>query len=254
MGACSSTTEDDMEYLIENNVEYSKHIANWSLKNNVRFIYASSGATYGNGENGFDDDESLISKLQPLNKYGLSKQIFDLWVLEKNLADKVAGLKYFNVFGPNENHKEDMRSMVNKAFHQIKNTGKIKLFKSMNPMYKDGEQKRDFIYVKDAVEMTIFFDVINEKGSKQNGIYNIGCGKCRTWLDVANAIFKTLGKEPDIEFIDMPENIMNQYQYFSEAKIDRIRSAGYTNKITGLEESIDEYLKNYLIPDKYLSV
>src|SRR5205085_2599612 len=210
MGACSSTTEDDMEYLIENNVEYSKHLANWCMNKNVRFIYASSGATYGNGEYGFDDDASVIPKLQPLNKYGLSKQIFDQWIIEKNLYDKVVGLKYFNVFGPNENHKDNMKSMVNKSYNQIVSTGKLKLFRSLNPKYKDGEQKRDFIYVKDAVEMTLFFDVMNEKGGTQNGIYNIGCGKARTWLDVANAIFKTLGKETQIEFIDIPENIMNQ--------------------------------------------
>ena len=254
MGACSSTTEDDMEYLIENNVEYSKHLANWCVKNNVRFIYASSGATYGNGESGFDDDIALIPKLQPLNKYGLSKQIFDKWVIENNFHEKMVGLKYFNVFGPNENHKNDMKSMINKSYHQIVNTGKLKLFKSLNPKYKDGEQKRDFIYVKDAVEMTIFFDAGNEKGREQNGIYNIGCGKAHTWLEVANAIFKTLGKEPQIEFIDMPENIMNQYQYFSEAKIDKIRKAGYDKNITELEKSIEEYIKNYLEPDKYLSV
>jgi len=254
LGACSSTTEDDMEYLIENNVEYSKHLANWCIKNDTRFIYASSGATYGNGELGFDDEIELISKLCPLNKYGLSKHIFDQWILEKNLIDKVVGLKYFNVFGPNENHKDDMKSMVNKAYNQIKNTGKLKLFSSLNPKYKDGEQKRDFIYVKDAVEMTIFFDNTNEKARAQNGIYNIGCGKAHTWLEVANSIFNSLGKEPDIEFIDMPENIMNQYQYFSEAKIGKLRKAGYTDDTMSLENAINDYVQNYLIPDKYLSV
>ena len=254
MGACSSTTEDDMEYLIENNVEYSKHLANWCIKNDTRFIYASSGATYGNGENGFDDDHEVISKLQPLNKYGLSKQIFDLWVLENQLQDKVVGLKYFNVFGPNENHKDDMKSMINKSYRQVKNTGKLKLFRSLNPKYKDGEQKRDFIYVKDAVEMTIFFDVINEKGRAQNGIYNIGTGTSHTWLEAADSVFKSLGREQSIEFINMPENIVNQYQYFSEAKIDKLRAAGYENKINSLDDSIKDYIVNYLEPDKYLSV
>ncbi len=251
MGACSSTTENDMEFLIENNVEYSKHLANWCLKNNTRFIYASSGATYGSGELGFDDAHSLIPKLQPLNKYGLSKQMFDLWVLENKYDDKIVGLKYFNVFGPNENHKGDMRSMVNKAFHQIKDTGKISLFKSYKREYNDGEQQRDFIYVKDAVEMTIFFDG-NEKGRTQNGIYNIGCGKACTWLDAASSVFKAMDKPPDIEFIDMPDNIKHQYQYFSEAKIDKLRNAGYKNDITPLEDAVNDYISNYLILDKYL--
>jgi ADP-L-glycero-D-manno-heptose 6-epimerase len=252
MGACTSTTETDMDYLTKNNYEYSKTLGLWCIKNNVRYIYASSAATYGDGEMGFDDDEKLIPELKPLNKYGLSKQMFDMWVLENNLQNKFAGLKYFNVFGPNENHKGDMRSMVNKAYTQIKDTGKLKLFKSLKKEYKDGEQKRDFVYVKDAVEMTIFFDSTNETGKSKNGIFNIGSGRASTWVELANAIFKAMGKEPVIEFVDMPDNIKNQYQYFSEANLNKLHSAGYSKKITSLEESVRDYAVNYLARDEYL--
>jgi ADP-L-glycero-D-manno-heptose 6-epimerase len=252
MGACSSTTEDNMDYLMVNNVEYSKHLANWCLSNNTKYIYASSGATYGSGELGFDDDITLIPKLKPLNKYGLSKQLFDMWVIEKGYDKKFVGLKYFNVFGPNENHKGDMRSMVNKAFGQIQETGKLKLFRSLLPEYKDGEQKRDFIYIKDAVEMTLFFDPFNEAGKNEVGIYNIGSDTASTWLEAASAVFKALGKEPNIEFIDMPENIRNQYQYYSKAKMDKLRSKGYRKKCMTLEDSISEYVKEYLLQGKSL--
>ncbi|MEO8513601.1 MAG: ADP-glyceromanno-heptose 6-epimerase, partial [Ignavibacteria bacterium] len=225
MGACSSTTEGDMDYLIENNVEYSKSLGQWCIKNNAKYIYASSAATYGDGSTGFDDDIETIPGLKPLNKYGLSKQMFDMWVIENKLHNKFVGLKYFNVFGPNENHKADMRSMVNKAYTQISETGKLKLFRSLKPEYKDGEQMRDFIYVKDAVEMTLFFDPFNEAGKNETGIYNIGSGTAATWLDAANAVFKALGKEPKIEFIDIPDNIREQYQYFSKANIAKLRNA-----------------------------
>lgn len=254
MGACSSTTEDDMEFLKENNVEYSKYLAKWCLKNNAKYIYASSGATYGNGELGFNDDIELIPKLKPLNKYGLSKQMFDLWVIENNYHNKFVGLKYFNVFGPNENHKGEMRSMINKAFSQISKTGALKLFKSLNPDYKDGEQKRDFIYIKDAVDMTFFFDPSEGAGKNSTGIYNIGSGTASTWLDAAGAVFKAMGKNPNTEFIDMPDNIKNQYQYFSKADLSKLRNAGFENECMKLEDSIIDYIKNYLIPDKYLSI
>jgi ADP-L-glycero-D-manno-heptose 6-epimerase len=224
------------------------------LKNDIRFIYASSAATYGDGSMGFDDDISLIPKLKPLNKYGLSKQMFDLWVLEKKLEDKVVGLKYFNVFGPNENHKGDMRSMVNKTFSQVVKTGELRLFKSYKPDYADGEQKRDFIYVKDAVEMTIFFDMINPIGKNQNGIYNIGSGSASTWNQLARAIFKALGKEPNIIYVEMPDNIKNQYQYFTEANIKKLRGAGYGKEMMSLDDSVGDYIVNYLSKDKYLSL
>lgn len=253
MGACTSTTETDMEYLKRNNFEYSKQLAEWSLKNNVRFIYASSGATYGDGSLGFDDDHSIIPELKPLNKYGLSKQMFDEWVIENNLADKFVGLKYFNVFGPNEYHKGEMRSMVCKAYHQIRETGKMKLFKSYNHDYKDGEQKRDFIYVKDAVGMTVFFDLSNTIGAAKSGIFNIGSGNAYTWNRLANAIFRAMDLEPHIEYVGMPENIKEQYQYYSRADITKLRNAGYTEKITPLEDAVKDYIENYLSKNKFLT-
>ena len=252
MGACSSTTEEDMEFLKKNNFEFSKTLALWCIENNVRYIYASSAATYGDGSNGFDDDEKLIPTLKPLNKYGLSKQMFDMWVLENNLQSKFVGLKYFNVFGPNENHKGDMRSMVNKQYKNAVASGKIKLFKSELPEYKDGEQKRDFVYIRDAVEMTVFFDISNPVGSTKNGIFNIGSGVASTWNQLANAIFKALGREPVIEYIDMPDNLKNQYQYYSKANLAKIRNAGYNETITGLDDSVKEYVQEYLMKDAYL--
>jgi ADP-L-glycero-D-manno-heptose 6-epimerase len=252
MGACSSTTEGNMEYLKENNVEYSKSLAKWCLAGGVRYVYASSAATYGAGELGFDDDIAMMPKLKPINKYGQSKQLFDMWVLENKLDKEIVGLKYFNVFGPNENHKGDMRSMINKTYGQILKTGKLQLFKSLKTEYKDGEQKRDFIYVKDAVDMTLFFDKTLGQGSAQNGIFNVGSGKASTWLELAGAIFSALGKEPNIEFIDMPDSIKNQYQYFTQANISKIRKAGYDSKIMELKDSVRDYVVNYLVPDKYL--
>jgi ADP-L-glycero-D-manno-heptose 6-epimerase len=242
-----------MDFLKKNNFEYSKTLGEWCLKNNIRYIYASSGATYGDGSKGFDDDYNLIPKLEPLNKYGLSKQMFDLWVLDNNLQNKFVGLKYFNVFGPNENHKGDMRSMVNKSYVQIKETGIMKLFKSGRKEFKDGEQKRDFVYVKDAVEMTIFFDPSNPVGRDKTGIFNVGSGKASTWNRLANAIFTAMGLEPNIVYVDMPDNLKNQYQYFTEANIKKIRIAGYNNEMTSLEDAVRDYVVNYLSKDKYLS-
>ncbi|MCC6864722.1 MAG: ADP-glyceromanno-heptose 6-epimerase [Ignavibacteria bacterium] len=254
MGACSSTTETNMDFLNENNVEYSKSLGKWCLNYNVKYIYASSAATYGDGSNGFDDDYIIIPKLKPLNKYGLSKQLFDMWVLENKLENKFVGLKYFNVFGPNENHKGDMRSMVNKAYTQINETGKLKLFRSLKPEYKDGEQLRDFIYIKDAVEMTVFFDSDLGKGKDKSGIYNIGSGTASTWLDAARAVFNALGKEINIEWIDIPENIRNQYQYYSKANINKLRSAGFDDPIMNLDVAINDYIKNYLMKGYYLTL
>lgn len=253
MGACTSTTETDMDYLIKNNFEYSKILGEWCVRNNVRYIYASSAATYGAGELGFDDDEKMIPSLKPLNKYGLSKQMFDIWVLENNLQNKFVGLKYFNVYGPNENHKADMRSMVNKAYSQIEKTGKLKLFKSDKKEYKDGEQKRDFVYVKDAVEMTIFFDPSNRNGKSKTGIFNIGSGRASSWNELAGAIFKAMGKEINIEYVDMPDSLKNQYQYYSKANLDKIRQAGYVSDVTSIEDSVRDYVVNYLAQDKYLT-
>ncbi len=243
LGARSSTTERDVDFLMENNYEYTKILAKWCIGNNVRFIYASSAATYGDGSLGFSDDHSIIPNLRPLNAYGFSKQIFDLWALKNKVLDKIVGLKYFNVFGPREWHKGDMRSMVLKAFEQIKKDKKIRLFKSYNPNYKDGEQLRDFIYIKDAVEMTIFF---LEK-PHINGIFNAGTGIPRSWNDLANAVFSALNMKPNIEYIEMPEELRGKYQYFTNAEIDKIRKAGYTAPTMSLEESVRDYVLNYLI-------
>ena len=243
MGACSSTTETNASFLIENNYKYTQVLAKWCVKNGKKFVYASSAATYGDGSFGFDDSNEGIEKLKPLNKYAFSKQLFDLWALREGCLDKMAGMKYFNVYGPNEYHKDDMRSVVHKAFGQIKETGKLKLFKSHNKDYKDGGQLRDFIYVKDAVDMTLF---AYEKGIK--GIYNVGTGKARSFADLGTAVFKAMGKPVNIEYMDMPETIRDKYQYFTEAKTDKIKKAGFTAKIHTLEEGVADYVKNYLIP------
>lgn len=245
LGARSSTTEKDVDFLMINNYEYTKELAKWSLRNNVRFIYASSAATYGDGSNGFSDEHSLLPTLKPLNAYGYSKHIFDLWALKNGILDKIVGLKYFNVYGPQEWHKGEMRSMVLKAYEQIKKDGKIRLFKSYHPDYKDGEQLRDFIYVKDAVEMTLFFI---EK-PEINGIFNIGTGIPRSWKDLANAVFKSLGMKPQIEYIDMPEEIKGKYQYFTKADMRKMIKAGYDKPTISLEEAIKDYVLNYL--EKY---
>jgi ADP-L-glycero-D-manno-heptose 6-epimerase len=248
MGANSSTTEKDADHLLNNNFEYTKKLAAYSIDNNIRFIYASSAATYGDGNLGFDDEDNMSLKLRPLNMYGYSKNLFDIWALKKNILGKIVGIKYFNVFGPNEYHKGDMRSVVHKAFEQISYTGKVKLFKSRNKSYKDGEQKRDFIYIKDAVDMTLFF--MDHKN--KNGLYNVGSGKARTWNDLVTALFKALGKPVNIEYIDLPEHLADKYQYFTEATLDKIKKAGYTQTISSLEDGVTDYVKNYLISNKYL--
>jgi ADP-L-glycero-D-manno-heptose 6-epimerase len=248
MGANSSTTEKDADHLLINNFEYTKKLAVHSIDNNIRFIYASSAATYGDGILGFNDDDNICLKLRPLNMYGYSKNLFDNWALKKNILDKIAGIKYFNVFGPNEYHKGDMRSVVHKAFEQIRDSGKVKLFKSRNKNYKDGEQKRDFIYIKDAVDMTLFF--MDHKN--KNGLYNVGSGKARTWNDLVTALFIALGKSVNIEYIDLPDHLADKYQYFTQANMDKIKKAGYTQNISSLEDGITDYVKNYLVPNKYL--
>jgi len=250
MGANSSTTEKDADHLLRNNYEYTKKLAQFSLFKNVRFIYASSAATYGDGSLGFDDSESVSQFLRPLNMYGYSKNLFDVWAVKQGMMDKIAGIKYFNVYGPNEYHKGDMRSVVHKAFEQIKNTGKVKLFKSRNSGYKDGEQMRDFVYVKDAVDMTLFF--LDKKN--RNGLFNVGSGKARTWNDLVTAIFTAMEKPVNIEYIELPEHLAEKYQYFTEAKLEKIKKAGYSNSITSLEEGVTDYVKNYLLKDKYFGL
>ena len=248
MGANSSTTEKDADNLIKNNYEYTKSLAQFALANKVRFIYASSGATYGDGSRGFDDDENSVSNLHPLNMYGYSKQLFDLWAIKQNLINSIVGLKYFNVYGPNEYHKGDMRSVVHKAFEQLTSEGFVRLFKSKNPVYKDGEQMRDFIYIKDAVDMTLWFLQNKDK----NGLYNIGSGKARTWNDLVTALFNAVDKSVNIKYIEMPKHLELKYQYFTEAKVDKIRDAGYTKPLMSLEEGVADYVKNYLLKERYL--
>ncbi|MFH1370104.1 MAG: ADP-glyceromanno-heptose 6-epimerase [Planctomycetota bacterium] len=250
LGACSSTTETDVSFLMENNYEYTKQLAQWAADENIRFIYTSSAATYGDGSQGFSDDEAKLETLKPLNPYGYSKQIFDLWAKRNGLFKKIVGLKYFNVFGPNEYHKGEMRSFALKAFEQINATGKVRLFKSHRPDYKDGEQKRDFLYVKDAVDMTLFF----LDNPKTAGIYNLGAGTARTWNDLAKAVFAAMGRAPNIEYIDMPDSVRNQYQYFTEADISKLRTAGYKASITSLEDAVKDYVQNYLKKETYIGV
>jgi ADP-L-glycero-D-manno-heptose 6-epimerase len=247
-GACSSTTETDASYLIRNNFEYSKAITVFALDKKARFIYASSAATYGDGSKGFSDDEGHLEELEPLNMYGYSKQMFDLWALRQGLLKKIVGLKYFNVFGPNEYHKGEMRSFVIKGFEQIRQTGKVKLFKSHNPQYGDGRQMRDFLYIKDAVDMTLFFF----DNKKSNGIFNIGSGLARTWLDLAEALFAAMNLQPNIEFIDTPQEIRQKYQYFTQADITKLRKAGFDKQPMSLELAVKDYVQNYLIPGRYI--
>ncbi len=247
MGACSSTLETDSNYLIKNNFEYSKILARHAFKNNIPFIYASSGATYGGGEFGYEDSDENTCKLKPLNMYGFSKHLFDLWLLNNRLVSKATGIKFFNVFGPNEYHKGEMRSVVCKKFDDVKSGLPMKLFKSHRPDYKDGEQKRDFVYIKDAVEVMWFFF----KNPKKNGIFNLGTGVARSWNDLAKAMFSAVGREPKIEYYEMPENIRQKYQYFTEAKIEKLRAAGCDHKFRTLEDSVKDY-SGYLLNKSYI--
>ncbi|MBN2515809.1 MAG: ADP-glyceromanno-heptose 6-epimerase [Deltaproteobacteria bacterium] len=242
MGACSSTTERDCDYLMENNYRYSRRLAKWAVKKDIRFIYASSAATYGDGTLGFSDDDRVSETLRPINMYGYSKQVFDLWVLKNQFEKRFTGIKFYNVFGPNEYHKGDMRSVIHKSFGQIAETGKVRLFKSYRAEYADGEQKRDFVYVKDCVDIMWWFFQNHDVA----GIFNLGTGQARTWNDLVGAVFSAMGREPEIEYIDMPESIQPQYQYFTEAKMDKLRSAGNTIPFQSLEESVADYVVNYL--------
>jgi ADP-L-glycero-D-manno-heptose 6-epimerase len=248
LGACSSTTEKNATYLIQNNFEFTKDLAAWSLANKARFVYASSAATYGDGSAGMEDDESKLETLRPLNMYGYSKHLFDLHAKRAGFLNKIVGLKYFNVFGPNEDHKGDMRSVVHKSFGQVKSEGVIQLFKSYRKDYRDGEQQRDFLYVKDAVAMTLHLAATKKAG----GLFNIGSGSARTWIDLANAVFTALGRKPNIQFIEMPETIRDKYQYFTQANISRLGAAGYKAPVTSLEDAVADYVRNYLVPDKRL--
>lgn len=251
LGACSATTEKNAAYLADNNYGYTKELAAWSLSSGARFIYASSAATYGDGAQGMDDVGEEIEKLRPLNMYGYSKHLFDLHAQRVGWLPRIVGVKYFNVYGPNEDHKGDMRSLVNKAYQQILATGRVQLFKSHKPEFKDGEQMRDFLYVKDAIEMTIHF-AEHPEGQRSAGLFNLGSGEANTWLTLTNAIFAALGRPPQIDFIDMPEVLRGKYQYYTKADIAKLRGAGYDRAMTPLAEAVRDYVQGYLVPGKKL--
>lgn len=243
LGACSSTTEKNLEYLKENNLEYSKTLAEYCIPRGIRYIYASSAATYGDGDDGYDDDVSKLDNLKPLNPYGDSKHQMDLWAHKNGHLSKIVGLKFFNVYGPNEYYKGHMASVAWKAFNTIKDTGSFSLFKSHRPDYKDGEQKRDFVYVKDCCE--IMWWLI--QNPTVNGLFNIGSGRARSWNDLLAAVFTAMGKLIQISYIDMPADLQSQYQYFTEAPMAKLRAAGFIGKLHSLEEGIRDYVQNHLL-------
>lgn len=249
IGARTDTTEPNRDLLNDLNLFCTQAIWKTCTKYQIGLVYASSAATYGLGEFGYDDkDESIIPKLKPLNAYGDSKNDFDVWALQqKETPNKWIGFKFFNVYGPNEFHKARMASVIFHSFNQINAQGFVKLFRSHNPNYADGGQLRDFVYVKDVVEVLFFA----YKNTIKNGIYNLGSGKARTFLDLAKATFKASGKEEKIEFIDTPIDIRDKYQYFTEAKMDKLVEAGYTKPFTSLEEGVADYVKNYLVGENY---
>lgn len=248
MGACSSTTEKNMDFLMKNNVAYSQALFRFAATKNIPFIYASSAATYGAGELGYDDNEDQIGALKPLNPYGYSKQLVDEWILrQESKPDHWFGLKFFNVYGPNEYHKEDMRSLIHKAYEQINASGVVKLFKSHRPDFKDGEQLRDFIYVKDVVRAML--QLADPSYAEASGIYNLGTGKARSFYDLVAATFEAMGKKPNIEFIDMPDSIRHQYQYYTQANMSKFKTILPEFSFTSLEDGVFDYVKNYLMTE-----
>ncbi len=249
IGARTDTTEFNVDIFDELNLNYTKSLWQICSTHKIPFIYASSAATYGLGEFGYDDDETKINSLKPLNPYGDSKNDFDKWAItQTQTPPNWYGLKFFNVYGPNEYHKARMASVIFHSFHQINSTGKVKLFRSHNPKYTDGGQLRDFVYVKDVVDVLVF---LFEKSPK-NGIYNLGSGKARSFSDLAKATFNALGKTPNIEFIDTPIDIRDKYQYFTEANMNKLKAAGFKKEFTTLEEGVSDYVKNYLVTNSYL--
>ena len=243
LGACSTTTETDADYLADNNYAYSRELCTWCLGREARFIYASSAATYGDGSQGYSDADDVTPTLRPLNMYGYSKHMFDLWALQNGLLGQVVGLKYFNVYGPYEDHKGDMRSMVHKAYGQIRDSGEVALFRSHRPDYADGEQQRDFLWIDDAVGTTLWFydhpDV--------HGLYNCGTGRAETWNSLARATFAVLDREARIRYVDMPETIRATYQYFTQADMSKLQAAGCTAVPASLEEGVRSYVQSYLL-------
>jgi ADP-L-glycero-D-manno-heptose 6-epimerase len=250
MGACSATTEKDADYLMENNYRYTARMAAWrESRPRCRLVYASSAATYGDGARGYADDEAALTTLQPLNMYGYSKHLFDLLACRKGWLKDIVGLKYFNVFGPNEYHKGDMRSVINKAYPQVRDEGRMRLFQSHRPDYADGEQQRDFIYVKDATAMTLFFLEHPDIG----GIFNIGTGRTQTWNEVATALFQAAGRPLNIDYIPMPEQLRGKYQYYTCADLTKLQAAGWSQPCRSLEDAVDDYVRHYLALDAHLS-
>lgn len=251
LGACSATTERDATFLARNNFEYTKELAHWALRRGVRFVYASSAATYGDGAAGMadqDDSAEALTRLRPLNAYGYSKHLFDQYAARAGILRQIVGLKYFNVYGPNEAHKGDMRSLVHKAYGQIEQTGGVQLFKSHRPDYRDGEQQRDFLYVKDAIAMTLHLAMTPHA----HGLFNIGSGAAHTWLELTGALFAAMGRMPQVTFIDMPESIRAKYQYHTQADIAKLRAAGYSAPVTPLPEAVADYVRGYLGGDRRL--
>jgi ADP-L-glycero-D-manno-heptose 6-epimerase len=247
MGACSATTEQDASYLARNNYEFSKDLCHWALSRAAGFVYASSAATYGDGSAGMDDDAGSIERLRPLNMYGYSKLLFDRWARDRSLLAQSAGLRFFNVFGPNEDHKGDMRSVVHKACTQIRAEGRVQLFRSHHPDYRDGEQRRDFVYVKDVVDMTLH---VAERGA--TGLFNMGSGEAQTWLDLVRPIFPALQVPEQIDFVDMPAALRGTYQYHTQADVSRLRATGYSAPATPLAAAVTEYVAEYLVPGRHL--
>ncbi|MES2547996.1 MAG: ADP-glyceromanno-heptose 6-epimerase [Pseudomonadota bacterium] len=257
MGAISATTERDFNKLVEANIHYSQDLWGWCAEHQVPFFYASSAATYGDGANGYDD--ASIEKLRPLNGYGYSKHFFDQWALRQAAENAAqppawAGFKFFNVYGPNEYHKERMASVAFHTFNQVTSTGGMKLFKSNKADVADGMQMRDFVYVKDCADIIVHFfeQALVSKKPCPNGIYNIGTGKARSFNDLASAVMNSMHKAPQIEYIDMPEDLQGKYQYFTEASVAKLRAAGYSKAFTSLEDGVNDYVQNYLLSeDKY---
>ena len=247
-GACSCTTERDAEYLVHNNFEYTKELARYAVRRQIRMVYASSCATYGDGSCGYRDDDSRIEELRPLNMYGYSKQLFDLWAREHGLLPSLIGCKFSNVYGPNERHKGEMRSVVLRAFEQISACGRMKLVRSLRPEYRDGEQMRDFLYVKDAVEMVLFLF----RHPEAHGLYNIGSGRAETWNALTTAVFEAMDKPVDIEYIDMPEHLRDRYQYYTCTEMAKLFALGYDRPVTPLSDAVRDYVRNYLLTGKYL--
>ena len=248
LGACSATTEKNADYLMENNFRYTRRLAEWALAGQRRFVYASSAATYGNGEAGMDDGQEHLNAYRPLNMYGYSKHLFDLHARRRGWFDRIVGLKYFNIFGPNEDHKGDMRSVVHKACGEIRQTGKVSLFRSHHPDFRDGEQQRDFLYVKDAVAITMHL----AQTATAAGIYNIGSGHASTWIDLVTPIFTALNLPVNIGFVDMPEVLRGKYQYHTCANIQRLLDSGWSGSRHSLAEAVCDYVSNYLVPDRRL--